>query len=144
MDESALKTTKPPQKPSDLVGFVFLAFCAFGLLVLLPMLYFSLGPLITTRGRAWEYDPVSELFIASLVVFALLVVSPMVAAYSLLRKRRWAKATMTVSAIASLLVGVLIVISAVSMAWYESIILAAPCFALSVYAFWAMYRKSAV
>ena len=144
MDESALKTTSPPHKPSNLLGFVCLAFCAFGLLILLPMLLFSLGPLIATSGRAWEHDPVRELFIASLVVFALLVVSPMLAAYSLLRKRRWAKAPVIMTAIASLLVGVLVVIIAASMAWYESIILSVPCLALSVYAFWALYRRDAV
>ena len=144
MDESALKTADPPHKPSEILGFVCLAFCAFGFLVLLPMLFFSLGPLIATDGRAWEHDPVRELFIASLAVFALLVVSPLVAAYSLLRKRRWAKAPVMVTAIASLLFGVLVVISAVSLEWYESIILSVPCLVLGVYVFWALYRRDAV
>ena len=58
------------------------------MLVLLPALYFSLGPLIYTRGRAWEYDLVRDLFIVSVVLFVLIVLAPLVAAYRLSRRYR--------------------------------------------------------
>jgi hypothetical protein len=130
------------QKSNPLV-LACVAFAGFGVLLLLPTFFFSLGPLISTRGRAWEYELVRELFIASMVMFILFVVSPLVAAVSLLRRRR-SKAPVMAAAISAGLVGILFVMIGIRMEWAGSIIVITPCFALSAYAFWWFRRRGAI
>jgi hypothetical protein len=133
-----------PQKRSDPLIMAFVAFAGFGFLLLLPAFLFSLGPLISTRGRAWEYDLVRDSFIASGIVFLLFVVSPLVAAYSLSRGHRWSKAPVMAAAISSGLIGILFIMIGIRMGSAGSIIIIAPCLALSVYAFWSLWRKGPV
>ena len=143
MEEAPHKDSRP-QKNSNSLSLACAAFAGFGLLLLLPALFFSLGPLISTRGRAWEYEPVRELFIISVVVFVLVVVLPLVAAYRLSRRRGGSKGLLLAVAVSSALVGVLFTVSGIHMGSAGSVIIIAPCFALSVYALWSLLRKGAV
>jgi hypothetical protein len=86
--KEVVKEADRPRKDSEPTGFAYAAFAGFVLLLLLPAFFFSLGPLIYTRGRAWEYDPVRELFIISVVFFVLFVLAPLVAAYRLSKGRK--------------------------------------------------------
>jgi cation transport ATPase len=142
--EAAPHKDTHPQKNSDPLISACVAFAGFGLLLLLPVLFFSLGPMISTGGRAWEYEPVRELLIAGVIIFLLIVVSPSVAAYSLSRGHGRAKALVMVAAISSALVGSLFVMIGISMAWAGCIIITTPCFASSAYAFRSLRRKGAV
>jgi len=143
MEESPHKDTRA-RKNSDPLILACVVFAGFGLLLLLPAIFFSLGPMVSTSGRAWEHEPVRELFIASVMIFFLIVVSPLAAAYSLSRGRGRSKAPVMVATISSALVGILFVMIGISMAWIGSIIITVPCFALSAYAFWSLRRKGAV
>lgn len=142
--EEPLHKKAPPQKNSNPSVMAYVAFAGFALLLLLPAFFFSLGPLISTRGRAWEYDPVRELFITSVITFILLVVLPLVAAYSLSRESRWSKASVLAAAVSLAFVGLLLLIGGITRGWPGSIIVTAPCLALCVYAFWSLRRKAAV
>ena len=137
--EEAPRKDSQPQKSDPLV-LACVAFAGFGLLLLLPAFLFSLGPMISTRGRAWEYEPVRELLIISVVMFILVVVSPSVAAYSLSRGRGQSRAPVIAAAISSASVGILFVVFGIRMAWAGSIIITTPCLALSAYAFWSLRR----
>jgi hypothetical protein len=142
MEEAPHKGAQPQKNSGPFVA-ACVAFAAFGLLLLVPAFFFSLGPLISTSGRAWEYDPVRELFIGSVVLFLLIVVSPLVAAYSLSRGHGRSKASVMVAGIASGLVGIMFLVVWISASW-SMIIIVAPCFALSAYAFWSLRRRAAV
>ena len=87
MEEVPHDPARPPKGSRPSAGACVI-FAGVGLLLLLTPLYFSLGPLIYTRGHAWEYDLVRDLFIISVVLFVLFVLAPLVAAYRLSRGRR--------------------------------------------------------
>jgi hypothetical protein len=143
MEEAPHKEAQP-KKVADPLVMAYVVFAGFALLLLLPAFFFSLGPLISTRGRAWEYDLVRELFITSVVTFILVVVLPLVAAYNLSRGTKWSRASVMAAAVTSALVGLLFLIGGITRGWPVSIIITAPSWALSVYAFWSLRRKAAV
>jgi hypothetical protein len=112
--------------------------------MLIPALLFSLVPLVASGGRAWEYDPVRELFIAGVVIFLLLVVLPLVARYGTLRNRKWAKASAVAAGAGAALVGALFLISALSIGMAGGFIIPVIFFGLSASVFWLLHRTRAV
>ncbi|HZG52195.1 MAG TPA: hypothetical protein VEZ40_08665 [Pyrinomonadaceae bacterium] len=140
--EETPHTDAHPSKKADPFVLACVAFAGFGLLLFLPAFFFSLGSLISTGGRAWEYDPVREPFIAGVVIFVLIVALPLLAAYGRSRAHARSNALMTAAAMSSGLVGILFLMIGIRMTWPGSVIIIAPCFALSVYAFWSLRRSS--
>jgi hypothetical protein len=145
MGEATHKTSRPPREATDPLGGICIALVALGSLLLLPTLLFSLGSLITTGGRAWEYEPVRELFTISVIIFVLLIVLPLVARFSLVRNRRGAKFPAAAAIIASSSFGILFLVSAIRMEWaVGNIIISAIFFTLGASAFWLLRRQGTV
>lgn len=128
MEEAPHKEAQP-KKVADPLVMAYVVFAGFALLLLLPASFFSLGPLISTRGRAWEYDLVRELVITSVVTFILVVVLPLVTAYNLSPGTKWSRASVMAAAVTSALVGLLFLIGGITRGWPGSIIITAPSWA---------------
>ena len=133
---------EPVRKHARHLATLYLIFGGFHACILPLALFFSLGPLIATGGRAWEYEPVREMFIASLIVLGLLVVIPFAAARALLKNRGWVQALVLVTATASSLMGLLVLISLIDDGMPGWVIPLVSYMGLSAYSFWLLYHKA--
>ena len=142
MEHSAHKSDRHLINHTKRLSVLYLIFGGFHACVLPLALLFSLGPLITSRGRAWEYEPVRELFIASLLVFSFLVVLPLAVAYGLRKGHAWAKLMLLIAAMLEMLVGLLLAVSFVPELGFWGVMLPSAYLGLSAYSVWYIYRHT--
>ena len=145
MNASNVRSGKAHRNHADILAVLHFTFGVFHAFALFLMLLFSGGALLSSGGRAWENDLVSEGIIGSLIAFPFVVAFPLLAAYCLSNKRAWAKVFVALSATVALLLSTFVAYAGfIDRGDLGVVIYVAPCLATGVYSFWFVYRKVAV
>ena len=145
MNASNIRSRKTPINHAEPLAALHLIYAVFHGFALSLILLLSGGALLSGGGRAWGNEIVRDGIMGSLIASLFLIALPLFAAYSLSKKRAWAKALVAISAAVALLFSALVAyIGLVDRSESGVVIYVAPCLAIGVYSFWFVCWKAAV